>query len=464
MTRRSFHSVVELLVSVHETNQSVPVLFLKDGELSLYGLAWARNMLVVENKSPMHLSKAVNAAGLLFDFYVGVYGSKPLVSDEMSILMQRFFEARIYGNRLLGWKPVRRKTAIRDVRYSSEFCRFCAQNLGTFPINAMEKRFVGDLNVSSQMGHYAKLETRKTWDMLYHLMPSTSQGQGVKEGFSFDPAPDRITQKANHDYFPPDKVLQLISATENLRDKLAFLILFFGGVRESELLHLYVTDISAPDGEAKINIAHPGLSRYTWDDTFRGEQAGSRSDFLAERYELTPRNKYGLKNPLHAGWKGMLYTRKNYESDFYWLVPEIGRLFAQLHRRYIREFRYGTVDSHPYYFINLQNDQFGTALKISNLTKSFYRAAKRVGLSASDPGVNPHGARHFYGYFCASYLKIPMEKTQVMMRHAQISSTQVYYSIDERVIRDELKKGYDRLTQDIPDFITNITALVGQEC
>lgn len=464
MTRRTFHSVIELPVSIRESSQALPVLFLTDGELSLYALVWVRNMLVVENMSPMHLSKAVRAAGLLYDFYIVVYENKPLVAEEMSILMQRFFEARIYGNRELGWKPVVRKTAKSDVRHASEFCRFCAVNLGTLPVNAIEKRLVGDLNVSAQMGHYAKLDIRKSWDMLYHLMPSTTQGQGVKEGFTFDPAPDRITQGENHDYFPPDKILSLIYATENIRDKLALLLLFFGGLRESELLHLYVTDISTPDGDAQINIAHPGLSIYTWDDPFRGKQQGARSNFLAERYELIPRHKYGLKNPLHAGWKGMLYNRKNHESDFHWLVPEVGRLFAQLHRKYMHEFRYGTVDSHPYYFININGDQFGTALKISNLTKIFYRAAKRVGLSASEPGVNPHGARHFYGHFCASYLKIPMEKTQVMMRHAQISSTQIYYSIDKRVIRDELKKGYDRLNKEIPKFIKDIKALIVEEC
>lgn len=463
MTRRSFHSVMELPVIVRETDRSLPVLFLEDGELSLYGLAWARNMLVVQNKSPMHLSKAVNAAGLLYDFYIGVYGSKPLVSEEMSILMQHFFEARVYGDRKLGWKPIGRKSAKHEVRYASEFCEFCANNLGTYPVNAVEKRLVADLNVSSQRELYAKLKTRKNWDMLYHLLPSTSLGQGTKEGFNFDPASDHINQKISYDYFPPDKILQLIRGTKSIRDILALLILFFGGLRESELLHLYVTDISTPDGDAKINIAHPGLSIYSWDDPFRGKQKGSRANFLTERYRLTPRHKYGLKNPLHAGWKGMLYTRKNHESDVYWLLPEIGYLFANLHRRYMHEFRYGIVDSHPYYFINLNHDQFGKEMKMSNLTKIFYRAAKRVGLSASEPGVNPHGARHFYGYFCASYLRIPMEKTQVMMRHVHISSTQVYYSIDERVIKDELKKGYERISRDIPNFIKDIKAFVDLE-
>jgi integrase len=116
-------------------------------------------------------------------------------------------------------------------------------------------------------------------------------------------------------------------------------------------------------------------------------------------------------------------------------------------------------NSHPYYFVNLQGEHYGSPLKISNLTKSFERAAKRIGLNPSDKGINPHGARHFYGHFCASYLRIPIELTQIYMRHAQISSTQVYYSIDPRIARDELRKGYERLKDEIPAFLNQLNKL-----
>lgn len=460
MVRRSFHSVVE--IPLGSNGQALPALFLQDGELSLYCLAWARDMMIVEDKSPAHLSKAVKATGLLYDFYISIYGGKPLAPNEMSGLMRQFFEARSFGNCELGWKPVGKKTAKHDVRYASEFSEFCADNFGTLSPNPVEEKLIKSLSVSEQMQHYANLKKRETWDMLYYLTPATQQGQGILKTFSFDPRSKFANQEYCHNYFPPDKVLKLIAATDNLRDRLAFIILFFGGLRESELLHLYVTDITAPGGDAKIRIGHPEQSNYSWEDPFRGKQKGTRSHFLSERYGLTPRNKLGLKNPYHAGWKGMLYTHKTLEADFYWLIPEIGRLFAQLHHRYLREFRASATDLNPYYFINFKGEHFGTALKRSNLTKSFYRAAKRIGLSPSDSGVNPHGARHFYGHFCASYLKIPMEETQLMLRHASINSTQVYYSIEDRVVREELQKGYERITQDIPNFIKEIVTLAGK--
>ncbi|MNF16510.1 hypothetical protein D3C80_2195570 [compost metagenome] len=50
-----------------------------------------------------------------------------------------------------------------------------------------------------------------------------------------------------------------------------------------------------------------------------------------------------------------------------------------------------------------------------------------------------------------------------MLRHAKISSTQVYYSIDERTIRDELIKGYEKMKSEIPNFIKDVNKLASKE-
>ncbi|MNQ72004.1 Tyrosine recombinase XerC [compost metagenome] len=442
--------------------QALPALILQDGEISLYGLAWARDMVIVGDRSPSHVMKAVMATGRFYDFYIGVYGGAPLAPNEMSRLMRQFYEARALGNKVLGWKPAGKRTAKSDVRYASEFSKFCAGNFGFVSANPVEKKLVSDLNVSEQLLHYQGLNSRKEWNLLLHLTPTTDVGRGKIKQYSFTPQIRPQKQEYCHNYFPPEKVLPFLAAVENLRDLIAFLILFFGGLRISELLHIYVTDITAPHGLGNIKIAHPELSQHSWDDKFRGHQEGNRSQFLSERYGLTARNKLGLTDPLHAGWKGMNYTEGNYRAGFYWLLPEIEFLFAELHHRYLNEFRVGISNSHPYYFVNFQNENYGSPLKISNLTKSFYRAAERIGLKSSDRGVNPHGARHFYGHFCASYLKLPMEQTQIYLRHVQLTSTQVYYSIDPRIARAELIKGHERLKEDIPEFLNQIASVGGK--
>jgi integrase len=456
MTRRSVHTVVEIPIGATTKGLAIPILILQNGDVSLYVLAWAREMMIVEGRSPGHINKAVCAVGLLYDFYIIVYGCKTLAPNELRGMMKHFFEAREYGNTELGWKSVGNKTARNDVRYASEFSKFCSDNFGTLPINPFETRLINDLNFTQQLQFYAEIAHRPTWDLLYHLQPSTSAGNGITSQFSFNPLPKHNKQSTTKKYFPPDKVIPFLRATNNLRDLLAFLLMFFGAFRESELFHLFVTDITAPGYEPEIRIGHPEISNYNWSDPFRGSMRGNRTTFLSERYGLAPRNRMGLSHPLHAGWKGMLYTKDSFESDFFWLLPEIAPLFAKLHRRYIHQFRAGVEDSHPYYFVNLNKENYGTPLKMSNLTKSFYRTAIRAGLRPSDSGVNPHGARHFYGHFCATYLQLPMSQTQLMMRHALIQSTATYYSIDERLVRKQLAEAQKRMHDEIPEFISTL--------
>ena len=462
MIRKTLYSVIEVPVAPKIVGRSIPLLILRDGRVSLYALAWARDMMVSEGRSQAHLYRAIQGLGRFYDFYNIIYEGKPLAANEMRGLMRQFYEAREYGNEKLGWAPVSNKAARDDVRYASTFSKFCHDNFGTLSINPYEQKLLQDLNVSEQQKYYAELKHRSRWDMLHHLTPETQLGRGIIGDYSFSPKPKLLKQAEHNDYFPPEKVLPLLTSTRSIRDLLAFIILFFGGLRESELFHLFVTDVTTPteDGPALIDLAHPQLGLYTWNSPFTGVHSGMRAEFLWDRYQLTPRNRLALKDPMHAGWKGMMYTHKGYGADFYWLVPEMGILFAKLHRKYMHEIRSSATDSHPYYFINAKDSYFGRPLTMSNLTKSFYRAAARVGLRASDPGVNPHGARHFYGHFSATFLDIPMKKLQVMMRHASIQSTQIYYSIDERVVREAIKKGQERMHAEIPDFVANMNKII----
>ncbi len=462
MIRRTLYSVIEVPVAPKIMGRSIPVLILSDGRVSLYALAWARDMMVTDSRSQHHLYRAIHGIGRLYDFYNIIYEGKPLAPNEMRGMMRQFFEAREYGNEKLGWAPVSKKSAIDDVRYASTFSKFCHDNFGTLSINPYEQKLLQDLNITEHEDYYIKLNHRSKWDMLKHLFPETQLGQGIIGDYAFSPKPKLLKKAQHNDYFPPEKVLSLLENTKNIRDLLAFIILFFGGLRESELVHTFVTDITTPtaDEPALIHLAHPELGVYTWNSPFTGAHKGTRAEFLWDRYQSIPRNRLAIKDSLHAGWKGMMYTQKGYGADFFWLVPQMGTLFAKLHRKYMHKIRSSATDAHPYYFINAKDSDFGHPLTMSNLTKSFYRAAARVGLNASDPGVNPHGARHFYGHFAASFLDIPIHKLQVMMRHASIQSTQIYYSIDERVVRDAIRRGQEKMNAEIPDFVASMNTMI----
>lgn len=152
-------------------------------------------------------------------------------------------------------------------------------------------------------------------------------------------------------------------------------------------------------------------------------------------------------------------TRK--ESEVLWLVPEMGRYFAKLHSKYMHETRRHVRDEHPYYFVNEKDgSHFGKPATISNMRKAFNRAAQRIGLQLSDEGVNRHGGRHFYGYFCASRLRLSLEVTQTMMHHESIESTKIYYALDKAVARDELEKSQIRLATELPSFFESTARLL----
>jgi integrase len=153
---------------------------------------------------------------------------------------------------------------------------------------------------------------------------------------------------------------------------------------------------------------------------------------------------------------------KRCQSEVQWLNDEAGRLFAKLHFQYLNETRCLVRDDHPYYFVNERSGtNFGQPLKLSNAIKLFERAVRRVGLSPSDDGVNPHGGRHFYGYYCASILRLPAETTQKLMHHVSLLSTMGYYHRTAEAARDDLRRAKMAIEADLPTMLKMDHVLIG---
>lgn len=445
---RSLHSIVHVPIAEGAIGTSLPFLFIDEGELYLPALAWARVKLLDQSVSPATLGKAVSAIGRFYDFYMLEKGGPALRPEDAGILLKQFYEARRYGLSSLGWKPVLISTVGDDVRAISEFTDWCNENLRHIQVNPKETVPLSELKAGDRRNQTARSEHRKNWDLLYHLMPATLEGRGYAHQRGFNPESRRRQRSTtNEKCYPPDKVMAAIGASSSIRDMLFNLLIFMGGLRISEPVHIFATDISInPDGTARVVLGHPQDGTYSWVGKDRGRRTSSRAAFLAEKYGLGPRNKLGRKHPLHAGWKGMMFDdAKRHQSEVYWLREDASRLFGQLHIQYMATVRSKLPDSHPYYFVNLKNDSnFGAPLTLSNMTKAFRRVAIKVGLSPSQPGVNPHGGRHFYGYYCASVLRLPLETTQKLMHHRSISSTQIYYGLSNAAVRDEIKKAQEQ--------------------
>lgn len=466
MIRRTFHSICEIRTQEGVPGSTIPVLILEDGEISLFALAWSRHQKNRQELSVVSLRKSTEAIGRLYDFYKIKERKVELTKDEFRALIARFMDARRYGDNELGWAPVGKKTAFDDVRRVCDFSEFTANDLNDVPASYREKTLIKNLSIPEQQGIKFELVHRDKWDKLKHLFPTTDLGKGITTKNFLRPnkrGNSNITK--DQMYFPPEFVLPFIRAATTIRDKLIFILMFFGSLRISEPLHLYASDIIIlPNNTAKIVLQHPVEGHFNWEDTFRGKRTGHRSVFLNERYNLGPRNKLGTKDPLHSGWKGMTFDNRKLETEVYWLLPEIGEYFATLHQRYMHSVRCNVPDQHPYYFVNQKDTiDYGKPVTLSNITKIFHRTAEKLGLSAAHEGVNPHGARHFYGYFCASYLRLDIHVTSRMMHHSSISATEIYYSLDKRVIHEELRKAHEKLTAEIPSFFKTLIAEVESE-
>lgn len=462
--KRSAHSIVELPLAVRFT-ASMPLLIVDPGEVPLFVTTFLRNLLLLGSKGPT-VTKVAKAIGLLYDFYTLEKGGAALDERALHLLIKQFYEARRYGCEGLGWRPVSLKTAQDDLEYVSRFSTFCRDNYGHMEANPSERILVSALSNREFNNWLGQGRARKRFDFLYHAYGATQEGQGVATKRAFRPDAGKSKRVKSAKYFPPDRVLEFISQAVNVRDTLCWLLIFYGGVRISEVMHLYVRDISLDkrNGMARVVLADPRDGKIQWTTKNGKLRNGIRADFLQERYGRVPRQDYATYDPERAGWKGMKYEDEHSrESLVYWSDPRMGQLFWKLHTEYMRSVRLRVPDKHPYYFVALKDDAFGAPLKLKNLREQFYDNARRIGLSPSQDGVNPHGGRHFYGYFGATWLRFSKEKLQVLMHHESILSTEVYYALDLKVVRDELALAHQRMLDAVPAFLNSLRLTAPEE-
>ena len=453
---RTAHAVIDLPIE-GRLGAALPLLILGDGEISLFAASYLRN-LSFTGSDPGGLLKAAKAIGRFYDYYTLEKKSPVLDQRGMSLLVKQFYEARRNGLDSLGWRPVTVGTAQSDLRYITEFSAFCATNFGHVEANPSEVLMLERLSGPEFHLWMARAERRKKWDLLFHVSGAKEEAQGRVSRPKFRPEQGKRPTAKAVEHFPPKRVLDFIAAGGSVRDRLCWLLLFFGSLRISELMHLYVRDISLnrKDGTARITLAHPRDAAIDWVGSNGEKRQGTRAAFLKERYDAIARNQLPSRHPMRAGWKGMAFEEgKRQEAVVFWTDPDMGRLFWKLHQEYMRTVRLHVADDHPYYLVAQRGEDFGQPLKLSNLTNQFYRCAERIGLPLSTPGVHPHGARHFYGYYSASWLKLAKERVQKMMHHVQMTSTEVYYAIDGAVMRAELAQAHERMAKAMPAFLQN---------
>ncbi len=420
----------------------IPVLVV-NGQVSIYVLYYARELqrLGYANST---IVKKLMSIGRLWDFYL----CTPEHMHNKDFL-NAFCEARIHGTvqndgsdtTSLYWTSPKYSTATRDFINVSDYLEFSSKNFSLVPFNTQERVYQGSLEYARQH------ERKKQYSLLYFINKNeeyhTKRKNNRKDKDKYDQSDENIQYK----FFPPRKIPDLINTMTTIRDKMIVILLAFGGIRISELLHLYVFDIKRDNnGTAKVTIYNPVEGQHIWIDQNKKKHKDTRRNFLEQMYGRLPRNMLLPEDGLYIGWKGVAEEdSRKHISYVEWTVHEMGKAFYKLHKEYIK-IRASYNADHPYYFVAESGATKGQPLRQSSLTAHLYNKFRKIGLDTLDDGVNPHGLRHYYGYYAANVLELDSDILQVMMRHKSKTSTDIYYHLTEETIRKKLEEGYKKIS------------------
>ncbi|WP_081432900.1 site-specific integrase [Acidiphilium cryptum] len=432
----------------------LPIICFDSGHI--FGSALHHALQLARTRSIATITNTTRSIVLLLDFYISTDADNLASDGDRQRFLTTFALALQNGTSVpdgidptgLNWKP-------RSLRESRRVWQNCEKFLiecrhfpkGRHPIENTWL-FTTDLRLKK-----LARTTSKSLSLFAHLK------FGEQNGIDWIPRYSGIAANQRRAIgFPTDKIMKLITTTlENnraskaarLRDALAFILLAYGGIRSSELFHIWITDIVLNDSGARAFLRHP--SDYT---VKRAGMTITRRSELSDRYNLIPRHMMDPSHPLHAGWKGISFDY-NHSAVVYWIPPVIGKIFANLHMLWVSKFRPVAPD-HPYYFTSVDIDgDFGGPWTRSAFRRSFKAACARIGLQLDQAkGISPHGMRHAYG-IAATTLGLSQSAIQQMLHHRHPLSQEVYKQQSFDQVTSQIQYAYENLkseTLTTPNF------------
>lgn len=484
---RSRHYQVIWIYCTNYPGREVPIVLMENGRPGYVINQWIAYLLD-EEITPSRLELYVRALCHLYDF---VLSQRETVNytdftPEGRILLADFIDAKKYGTDNLciqhadnkqwlkhlglNWKPLtwRKKTITQYINAINQFDKWQITFHSSTAINPSEQK------VLTAFEKYRDFIHRIDWDPFLHLHPSKAHNKTEHQISAYGRYEHRRNEQAMNGSrapkaFPLNKFPDLIRASENPRDKLLWLLMGAGSLRASETLHLFLSDVEGDpksDG-VKILLEDPEYGYVRWSNDTGNEQYTTRSEYFNRQFQnekfsanhplrnLRPRSQYGQRNNrLHAGFKGMTFgenaaaesllnftdNQNHIKHYIWWIDPHASALFRNIHLKYQQTYFWQNPSGwpwHPWLLIATNPNNYGMPLSMSALKQTWRRALKRVGMENS--GFGMHSLRHMYGYYCANILKQPVEITQVMMHHASIQSTQVYYSLESSTIHNSIQ-------------------------
>ena len=222
--------------------------------------------------------------------------------------------------------------------------------------------------------------------------------------------------------------------TPDYKSQAIAMLLNYGGLRKSEVFHIYVSDITLNPNypkEALVRVYHPSLGEAP-DVGFK-----DRREYLLATTSYKPRNTYLGSERLYAGWKNPLLTSKSGYFEVVFNPPHKAEEFLLVWANYLKYQRVEPArgENHPFAFTNSK----GMPETLKNFQRLHRRAVEKIGLVVKkEHGTTEHGHRHAYG-FRARQAGLDQIAIQKAMHHKSPHSCLVYIKPTLEEVTEALK-------------------------
>ena len=466
------HAKIKTKIYMDNSGRSIDLpalLLVHEGEAKVFEQL-LKYQLKNRNKSRSWHNKLIQVVKLLLDYMNANYDNY--------ISAVKFFDAfteALYSGTLseegfdpsgLYWLPKRTETANILLSELNGFSDWLHKEYGAAQLNpwreatSLEQRmkWMAQINKShhSFLGHlndvHDMTETAKQVRNVMNRRTPYSARNGTKA-------------------FPEDKILELLfegfkktRKTKDLdlidrynwRDIAITILMHGGGLRHSEVFHLWVDDVYADPEDrelAVVRIYHPseGKAPADFKNPTNGKYIRNREAYLLLKYGILPRNKYSGDDKRFAGWKEpRLDNDEDKYMNVYWLTKEWGYIFMFAWKMYLAQrLRENIADTHPFAFVNHHHKYKGEMMPLRTQRESHRNAVEKIGLVVSkNNGTTEHGHRHAYGQRLKN-AGVDDRIKQVAMHHKSIESQKVYTEPTIVDITNSLNKATDSLEKDL---------------
>lgn len=398
-------AVVSVVAKIVEDNtgaaSEIPLLMTEEGELS--PLTDYLLYLNANGRSKSMLEKVIRAVAMLLDF---MEANADAFADPEKLFQA--FVRRLYSGTAseagldpsgLYWVPASEATVRERIIVLTGFTDWLADMQGTKPLNPLRKATPYEERL-----HYTAWFRRNQNDFLGHIKDK-SIGTTVKRARSIKGRTPMAKTEDDALSFPTARFetffIQGIGGAKDprvaLRDKLITLLMHGSGLRISEAMLLWVTDVfenPADPSQALVRIysEREGVAPEGWKSR---KGVRTRKAYLKEKFGRIPRCE--MKGTQYLGWKAKLVDDKDGYLIAQWFPVDFGRVFMVLWKTYLK-FRAAADVHHPYAFISFDSKAFGNPYTINAFNQNYAAGLRRIGLEPNKAdGLDPHGHRHNYG-------------------------------------------------------------------